>query len=260
MERLKVVFHPKYFNSTYAMDPAASAGRLESIMNILERRSDLCEIVSPSPASEEDLLRAHTERQLRRIQADPLLYEIAALAAGGAVLAAKTAYAGNPSFAVIRPPGHHASADSCWGFCYFNNISVSLLRLFAEKKIKSAFLLDFDLHTGDGNINILENRTDGLQVDILNPMAGDSDEYLQEVEDHMKTLGSVDIFVASAGFDQGLQDWGNLLSPEDYHELGRLMKEYSGKLCQGRRYALLEGGYNHGVLGMNAEAFCEGFR
>ena len=70
----------------------------------------------------------------------------------------------------------------------------------------------------------------------------------------------IDIFVASAGFDQGYEDWGNLLYPEDYTVLGRLMKEYSEKLCSGRRYALLEGGYNHDVLGINVDAFCEGFR
>jgi acetoin utilization deacetylase AcuC-like enzyme len=69
----------------------------------------------------------------------------------------------------------------------------------------------------------------------------------------------VDIFVASAGFDQGIDDWGNLLYPEDYTALGRLMKEYSDKLCKGRRYALLEGGYNHNIIGKNVDAFCRGF-
>jgi len=28
------------------------------------------------------------------------------------------------AYALCRPPGHHASADSCWGFCYFNNIAI----------------------------------------------------------------------------------------------------------------------------------------
>ena len=75
----------------------------------------------------------------------------------------------------------------------------------------------------------------------------------------MKELPEVDIFVASAGFDQGIEDWGHLLYPEDYQELGRLMKEYSEGICNGRRYALLEGGYNHDVLGINVNAFCKGF-
>ena len=62
------------------------------------------------------------------------------------------------------------SIGICKCFCYFNNISVSLLKLFNQEKIKSAFVLDFDLHTGDGNMNILESRND-LHTKICNPIA-----------------------------------------------------------------------------------------
>jgi acetoin utilization deacetylase AcuC-like enzyme len=151
---MQIVFHKKYFNSDYAMDPAADNGRIESIMDIISNKK-MYNIITPEPAKEEDILRAHTKRHLDSIKRDSLLYKLASLAAGGAILAAEEAYGGTPTFAVIRPPGHHASADSCWGFCYFNNISISLLKLYAEEKIDSAFVLDFDLHTGDGNINIL---------------------------------------------------------------------------------------------------------
>jgi acetoin utilization deacetylase AcuC-like enzyme len=188
------------------------------------------------------------------------LYEIASLAAGGAILAAEEAYNGNPSFAIIRPPGHHASANSAWGFCYFNNISISLLKLFSENKIESAFVLDFDLHTGDGNINILSNRDDDFIVNILNPKAYDRFEYLNEVENYMENLENIDIFVASAGFDEGIEDWGHKLYLQDYTKLGELMKKFSNKLCKGRRYGLLEGGYNHSVLGENVHAFCKGLK
>jgi acetoin utilization deacetylase AcuC-like enzyme len=254
---VKIVFHEKYYNSNYAMDPAASAGRLEGIMKVLSKNSNY-EIIKPNPASKEDILRAHTDRHLDYVKGNFLLYELASLAAGGAILAAEEAFNGNPSFAVIRPPGHHASADSCWGFCYFNNISISLLKLYSEKKIKSAFILDFDLHTGDGNINILQNRRDDFQVKILNPNRSNRESYMTEVENYMENLSEIDIFVASAGFDQGIDDWGHLLHLEDYFELGKLMKEYSNKLCQGRRYALLEGGYNHSVLPNNVQSFCNG--
>ncbi len=256
---MKIIFHEKYYNSDYAGDPAAAQGRLDGIMEIISGNRDRYEIIRPEPAAAEDILRAHGGSHFQSIKSNHLLYELATLAAGGAILAAERAYAGHPSFAVIRPPGHHASADSCWGFCYFNNISVSLLHLWAEGKIKSAFVLDFDLHTGDGNINILENRRDGFKVSILNPMAHERGEYLQEVKAYMDDLKNIDIFVAAAGFDQGIDDWGNLLYPEDYTELGSLMKDYSEKLCGGRRYALLEGGYNHEVIGKNVDSFCKGF-
>jgi acetoin utilization deacetylase AcuC-like enzyme len=144
---MKIVFHERYYDSNYAMDPAASAGRLEGIINLMKKNPEY-EFITPEPAKKEDILRAHTERHYNYVKKDPLLYELASLAAGGAILAAEDAYRENPTFAVIRPPGHHASADSCWGFCYFNNISISLLKLYSEGKIKSAFVLDFDLHTG----------------------------------------------------------------------------------------------------------------
>jgi acetoin utilization deacetylase AcuC-like enzyme len=257
---MKIIFHEKYFSSDYAHDPAAAPGRLDGIVQVLSGKEDRYEFIRPEPASEEDILRAHGAAHVRQVKNDFHLYELALLAAGGAILAADRAYRGSPSFAVIRPPGHHASADSCWGFCYFNNMSVSLLKLRAEGKIKSAFILDFDLHTGDGNINILEGRRDGFRVEILNPGAGERAEYLKEVDAYMRDLHDIDIIAASAGFDQGIDDWGNLLYPEDYTELGRLIKEYSEKLCGGRRYALLEGGYNHTAIAMNSLAFCEGFR
>jgi len=258
---MKIVFHEKYYTSNYSMDPAAAPGRLDTIMSIIKTKKDDYTIIEPKSALERDILRAHTERHVKAIKRDSLLYDLASLAAGGAILAAEEAYDGNPTFAVIRPPGHHASADSCWGFCFFNNISVSLLKLYSEKKIKSAFVLDFDLHTGDGGINILTNRNDDFRVKILNPRDESSNRnYINEVETYMQKLDNIDIFVASAGFDQGIEDWGNLLYPADYTELGRLMKDYSEKLCEGRRYALLEGGYNHSVIGINVDSFCQGFR
>ena len=256
---MKIVFHEKYYNSEYAWDPAASPGRLEGIMEILSDNKEY-EIIVPTAATEKDILRAHTHRHVQGIKRNGLLYELASLAAGGAILAAEEAFKGNPTFAVIRPPGHHASADSCWGFCYFNNISISLLKLYSEGKIKSAFILDFDLHTGDGNINILTNRDDDFRVKILNPSSSGRTGYIKEVKAYMQDLHDIDIFVASAGFDQGIEDWGHLLHPEDYYELGNLMKIYSEELCEGRRYALLEGGYNHSVLPKNVDSFCQGLK
>ena len=256
---MKIVFHEKFYIANYSMDPAASPGRIKSIMNKLKENKDF-EFIIPTPATKEDILQAHTDRHYRYIEEDPLLCEMATFAAGGAILAAEEAYNGNPSFAVIRPPGHHASSDSAWGFCFFNNMSICLLKLFSEKKIKSAFVLDFDLHTGDGVINILKNRDDGFKVEILNPMSSPPKYYINSIKNFMLDLENIDIIAACAGFDQGIEDWGNLLSPNDYTEIGHLMKEFSEEYCNDRRLGILEGGYNHDVLGNNVNAFCQGFK
>ncbi|MEJ2250104.1 MAG: histone deacetylase family protein [Candidatus Lokiarchaeota archaeon] len=259
---MKLIYHEKYLNSSYSLDPAAASGRIESIMESISKKMDenTYEILNPESATEDDILLAHTQYHLKYVKNDSLLYELASLAVGGAILTAKQAIQGNPSFGIIRPPGHHASANSAWGFCYFNNMAISLLKLFKEQKIKSAFILDFDLHVGDGNKNILLSRTDNFKVKILNPRSSNNTSYINEVEGYMKNLENIDIFAASAGFDQGIDDWGHLLYPEDYTTLGKLMKKYSQKLCEGKRFALLEGGYNHSVLGNNVVSFLQGFK
>lgn len=257
---MKIIFHEKYYNSQYDHDPASEPGRLESIMKVINAKKEDYEIVMPKPADDIDILRAHSKSHCDQIRTDDLLFAMSSLAAGGAILAAEEGYAGNPAFAVIRPPGHHASADSCWGFCFFNNLSICLLKLFAENKIKSAFVLDFDLHIGDGNINILEKRDDGFAVKILNPHSHNRDNYIAEVEHYMQELENIDIFAASAGFDQGINDWGGLLLADDYVRLGELMKQYAEKLCGGKRFAIFEGGYYHPDLGKHVAAFCKGFR
>ena len=158
-----------------------------------------------------------------------------------------------PAFGIIRPPGHHASAESCWGFCYFNNMSVAIETLKKEEKIDTAFVLDIDLHYGDGNVNILGKRN---YVTVHNVEARDRKGYMLEVARKMDRC-KVDLIGISAGFDNHLDDWGGLLSTEDYEEIGALVRaaaDRSGGGC----FAILEGGYNHKVLGQNALALIRG--
>ncbi|HMK60692.1 MAG TPA: hypothetical protein VK452_06065 [Dissulfurispiraceae bacterium] len=251
---MNIIFHEAFYRQ-YDNDPAASPGRMEPIIRELKKHPGYKFIV-PEPAGEEDLLRAHSYSHIASVRRSAEIYEMALLAAGGAIMASELAFAGEPSFGCIRPPGHHASRDSCWGFCFFNNMAVSLLKLRSEGKIASAFVLDFDLHRGDGNINILCGQKDFM---ILNPGSETEKDYLGEIESILDRTGDCDIIAASAGFDEYEKDWGGKLSTLAYKEIGRLMKEFSEKHCSGRRYALLEGGYCYEDLGYNVHAFCEGF-
>jgi acetoin utilization deacetylase AcuC-like enzyme len=158
-----------------------------------------------------------------------------------------------PSFALIRPPGHHASADSCWGFCFFNNMAVSLHKLRSMGRIDCAFILDFDLHFGDGNVNILGGQP---WIEILNPDSNDRQGYLDQVRRRLQDI-SADVFAVSAGFDNHAQDWGGLLTTEDYRTMGRWIRRTARRNNAGC-YGILEGGYNHDVLGRNVLAFLNG--
>jgi len=251
---LKIVYHEMY-KIVYASDPAAKAGRIESIYDALYKHF---EFVEPKPATEEDIRRAHTQRHIDSIKSDKRLYEVAALSAGGAIMAAEIGYGGEPAFGLIRPPGHHASSDSCWGFCFFNNMAIAILKLRSEGKAEKVFILDFDLHFGDGTVNILG----GLPgISILNPNHGGRKEYLEEISEQLKVEAArgCDIVACSAGFDEYELDWGGRLKTEDYKTIGAMVKEFSEKVCSGRRFAILEGGYYHRDLGKNVKAFLDGF-
>jgi len=244
---MKVVYSEEY-KQVYSYDPASNPGRIESIEFALAGRVDYIE---PQPASEEDIALVHTSRHIAEVRREGV-YEIAALAAGGAIKAAEIGLS-EPCFAVIRPPGHHASADTAWGFCYFNNMAIALTKLKRGDKIKKAFILDFDLHTGDGNINILESKG---YVTILNPGGQDRNEYLKIVTNALDKTDA-DIIAVSAGFDNHEEDWGGLLKMEDYTYMGKRVRETALR-NHGGCFGILEGGYNHAVLGKNVLAFIEG--
>jgi acetoin utilization deacetylase AcuC-like enzyme len=247
---MKIVFHPR-FTEVYTSDPAAAAGRLEPILKELKGSYDF---VEPHAASEDDLRRVHVPSQIESVKRERHVYDIACLSAGGAVKAAQLAIEGEASFGLIRPPGHHTSADHCWGFCYFNNIAIALATLRDEGLIKNAFVLDFDLHFGDGTSNIFE----GSDIKYFHPEAQGREAFIQQIAEKFNEEDGYSILAISAGFDRYIEDWGRLLSTDDYRTIGRLSKEAAQENCQGRRFAVLEGGYNHSVLGKNVRAFVEG--
>jgi acetoin utilization deacetylase AcuC-like enzyme len=249
---MKVVYHPRYLE-VYTGDPAAAPGRIESILSEL---SPHYELVIPEPASVEDIKLVHTEWHIADIQRMRHTYEVALLAAGGAIKAAELAMNGEPAFGLLRPPGHHASPGSCWGFCFFNNMAISIAKLRKEGKIKRAVILDFDLHYGDGTDNIFSGVAD---VVYHHPDDSNNKDFVEDIERFLEKQ-KTDIIAVSAGFDRGVEDWGGLLTTEDYRTIGRLVKGFSEKLCQGRRYGVLEGGYNHDVLGKNVKAFLDGMK
>ncbi|MDD5712844.1 MAG: histone deacetylase family protein, partial [Smithellaceae bacterium] len=139
---MKVVYHED-FTQCYSSDPAAAPGRIEAIVTAIK---DSVAFVKPLPARREDIEAVHTATHIGSVAREGV-YEIAALAAGGAIQAAEIGLS-EPCFALIRPPGHHASAGSAWGFCYFNNMAVAIAKLYRQERIKKALILDIDLHFG----------------------------------------------------------------------------------------------------------------
>lgn len=244
------VFTHNDFLDVYVSDPAASKGRIEAILNEIK---DEVVLEEAYPAGEDDILAVHSRSHVQSVER-ARLYNIAALAAGAAIQAA-VAGLDEPAFGLVRPPGHHASSDYAWGFCYFNNMAIALEHLKAKSHIRKAHVLDFDLHYGDGTVNILGGKG---YVSIHNPDAIDRKSYLLEVASQLDSIDA-DIIGVSAGFDNHIEDWGHTLHTEDYQEMGRMVHSTCRHLKIGC-FGLLEGGYNHGVLGKNVRAFLRGLQ
>lgn len=251
---MKVVFHTKY-NDDYAHDPAAEPGRMESIYRALEGSFAF---QRPIAATDEDLKLCHTGGHIQAVkERSPSAYAMGKLAVGGAIRAAEIAFDGEPSFGLVRPPGHHASADSCWGFCYFNNVAISIKKLLDGGKVETAVILDIDLHYGDGTANIFG---DSAVVRYFHPEGSTREGFMEAVSEDLENAGNSDIIAVSAGFDRHEKDWGGLLKTDDYQRIGELVKIHALENCNGRRYGVLEGGYNHSVLGENVKALLEGLK
>jgi acetoin utilization deacetylase AcuC-like enzyme len=247
---MKVVYHHR-FKEIYADDPAAAAGRMESILREVSNRFEL---VTPDAATVDDIRLVHSNEHIKYIRGMGLTYDIALLSAGGAIKASELAMDGEPAFGLIRPPGHHASRDRCWGFCFFNNMAISIAKLRKEGKIERALILDIDLHFGDGTDNVFR---DVPEVAYFHPEGTYREEFVNSTSRFLANA-KADIIAVSAGFDRHEHDWGELLKTEDYETIGRLVKESAQNICQGRRYAVLEGGYNHNVLGKNVVSLLQG--
>ncbi len=126
------------------------------------------------PATEDDILAAHSEAHLAAIQAiapdsgmvaldadtflGPSSYEAALCAAGAACQATDAVLGGeaDSAFGIIRPPGHHATATRAMGFCIFNNVAIAARRAQRVHGAERVAIVDWDVHHGNGTQDIFE--------------------------------------------------------------------------------------------------------
>ncbi|GAB1820506.1 arginase family protein [Herbidospora sp. RD11066] len=102
----------------------------------------------------------------------PGTWEAAYMSAGAAWTAARSAAANGLTYALCRPPGHHATRDGYGGSCYLNNAAVAAETLLAEGASKVA-VLDVDAHHGNGTQAIFWEREDVFYGSVhVDPGAG----------------------------------------------------------------------------------------
>jgi acetoin utilization deacetylase AcuC-like enzyme len=256
MPQTRIIYHDRFLTDY----PTASVERPERVKNIHAALKEKgYRFTTAVAATENDIARVHYPSLIDAERRDPDRFEVALLSAGGAIMTAEIALNGTPAFGLIRPPGHHASQGSNWGFCFFNNMAVAMAKLIDDGKIRSAVVLDIDLHFGDGTDNIFSGKkhNDG-EVTVINIQSHNRMEFLALCHQELKEAAPYDIIGVSAGFDAYIKDWGGTLMTEDYRTIGETVKEMAQKYASGRRFALLEGGYYLNDLGKNALSLIEG--
>jgi acetoin utilization deacetylase AcuC-like enzyme len=214
-------------------------------------------------------------------------YPAALASANCALSAAKTILReAKSSFALCRPPGHHAGKSSCAGYCYINNAAVAANWL--SKRGRTA-ILDIDYHAGNGTQDIFYERGDVLTISIhADPdheypyFCGYADETGlgaglgfhrnfplpagTDTASYLETLSAAVSLVRSFGAEYLVISAGMDLFDGD--PLGKFRVTKSGIAQIGQEIAKLdlrtlismEGGYNNAALGENIVTFLEAFR
>lgn len=205
-----------------------------------------------------------------------------------AVHAARLVLAGDAaSYALARPPGHHASQDLAGGFCYFNNAAIAAEQL--REKFAKVAIIDVDVHHGNGTQRVFYSRSDVLTVSLhadpirfypfywgyanergeaggdgfnLNlplPRGTQDSEYLVALEQALDSVAaySPDAIVVALGLDAHESDpfRGMRITTGGFENIG----ERLGAL-QLPTVLTQEGGYLSASLGNSLAAFLNGFQ
>jgi acetoin utilization deacetylase AcuC-like enzyme len=212
---------------------------------------EIADFREPNLCSKTDLLLCHTESIIKSVESDNEVYSVARRAAGGAIMAAGIALK-QPSFALIRPPGHHAGRNFNGGFCFFNNMAIAIFALFSKGSIRNALIVDIDLHFGNGTEDIVKKDS---RITFRNIHAFHREDFLKVLEEALSGADAYDIVGCSAGFDTYIHDWGGILLTDDYRKIARMITSSNP-----HTFTVLEGGYYISDLGKNVASYLKGIQ
>jgi acetoin utilization deacetylase AcuC-like enzyme len=299
------IYDPAFLKHDTGVHPE-NAARLETILHNLNQDESLAprlQWVRPKPATDQDLLRCHTEEMLVTAQTlcergggyidadtrvSPDSFDVARLAAGAAITAVDSVLQedGGKAFALVRPPGHHATDSRSMGFCLFNNAAIAARYAQEKYGLETVLIVDWDVHHGNGTQDIFwqddsvfyfsshqyphypgtgardetgEGKGEGCTLNLPLPAYTPARTHRTGFNEALRLIETrfhPDLIIISAGFDSHRQDpLGNLmLEDPDFGEMTKEILRIADKHSSGRVVGMLEGGYNLDVLGGSIRA------
>ncbi|HEY2825503.1 MAG TPA: histone deacetylase [Gemmatimonadales bacterium] len=259
-----------------------SPQRLRAILDALRNGQASVPLIwhEAAPATEAALERVHPAAYLERLRLlaaegggpldedtfmSPASFEAARMGAGAAMQAADLALQGHPAFAAVRPPGHHALADTAMGFCLINNVVVAARHALTRGAAR-VLIVDWDVHHGNGTQALVEadpairyvslhqwplypgtgraeERGVGNIFNVPRPPGLPRERYVADLDAAVReaTRGwAPDLILVSAGFDAMAGDplAGFTLEPDDYATWLRSWRSLQAPIA-----TVLEGGY-----------------
>jgi acetoin utilization deacetylase AcuC-like enzyme len=302
-----IVYDPVYLKHDTGIH-LENSGRLESIISYLEQNKLMPRLaaVSPHPATENELCLIHDAKHVNYIKSLALSgggyidsdtvvsigsYQSAIYAAGGAIQAAEAVIQSrlDSVFALVRPPGHHATPNRAMGFCLFNNIAIAAKYLLFKYSLERLAIIDFDVHHGNGtqeafyaNPQVLYVSTHqsplypgtgnleeigsgealGTKVNIPLPPGCTDTEYemvFEKVVVPAVRRFRPQIILVSAGYDS---HWSDRIAAmqvtiKGFVQIVKTIKTLAEEMCEKRLVMVLEGGYNPDALAASVKATFE---
>ena len=176
----KLVYDDRYDLNLGAHVFPSQKFRLIHDRMLTEKLATADDFLAPQPASDEDILRVHSQDYVYKLKSGSLsqaeilrmevpyskkLVEACWLAAGGSILAGQRAlevgWAAN-----VGGGFHHACPDHGEGFCVIHDVAVAIRRLQFERKIERAMVVDTDVHQGNGTAEIFGSDGDVFTLSI----------------------------------------------------------------------------------------------
>jgi acetoin utilization deacetylase AcuC-like enzyme len=272
-------------------DHPENASRLRAIKQALGSSGLLAELtrIEGRHATNDEIRAVHQQRMLDhtqrmvmfgggRLNPDTYIvqesWDVALLAAGSVCRAVEAVVGGEArnAFALVRPPGHHATPSTAMGFCLINNVAVAARLARTRLGLERVAIIDWDTHHGNGTQDIFYDDPSVLYISshsypfypgtghwreqgagqgqgaTLNvPLPAYTGDPVFEQVYHELVLPAVrrfdpQLIIVSAGYDT---HWTDPLAPmlmsiAGFGRLAQMIYELAADVCDGRLVCALD--------------------